>query len=145
MSAPDNKSNRPQTEASVDGSNKIKLVLVGDTTVGKSCLVRNYLHNQYDDDYEPTVLDVYKGIKRVGKHQLDIEIHDTSGDEHLGVNRKVQYTGADVFMICVAANKPDSLTSVSKWRTEIIEACPYTPIMLILTKKDLLDVTDEDE
>ena len=66
MSAPDNKPSRPQTEASVDGSNKIKLVLVGDTTVGKSCLVRNYLHNQYDDDYEPTVLDVYKGIKRVG-------------------------------------------------------------------------------
>ena len=43
----------------------IKIVLVGDTTVGKSCLIRNYLDNTYSDEYEPTVLDVYKGIKSV--------------------------------------------------------------------------------
>ena len=51
-----------------DESNKIKLVLVGDTAVGKSCLVTNYLYNSYEEDYEPTVLDVYKGVKNVHKH-----------------------------------------------------------------------------
>ena len=51
-----------------DESNKIKLVLVGDTAVGKSCLVTNYLYNSYEEDYEPTVLDVYKGVKNVQKH-----------------------------------------------------------------------------
>ena len=71
-----------------DDENKmIKIVLVGDTTVGKSCLIRNYLHNTYSDAYEPTVLDVYKGTKSVYKRQVDVEIHDMSGDEHLGVNR----------------------------------------------------------
>ena len=59
---------RPQTIGMVDESNKIKLVLVGDTSVGKSCLVTNYLFNSYEDDYEPTVLDVYKGVKNVQKH-----------------------------------------------------------------------------
>ena len=44
---------------------KIKVVLVGDTSVGKTCLIQNYLHNQFSDEYEPTVLDVYKGIKNV--------------------------------------------------------------------------------
>ena len=29
----------------------IKIVLVGDTTVGKTCLIRNYLHNVFMDDY----------------------------------------------------------------------------------------------
>ena len=55
------------------------------------------------------MLDVYRGIKNVQKKQIEIEIHDTSGDEHLGVNRKVQYKDADVFMICVAANNQESL------------------------------------
>ena len=104
----------------------------------------NYLHNRYDDDYEPTVLDVYKGVKNVQKHQLEVEIHDTSGDEHLGVNRRVQYVGADVFMICAAANRPESFENIAKWRSEIIEVCPYTPVLLILTKSDLLEMTDED-
>ena len=44
---------------------KIKMVLVGDTSVGKTCLIHNYLHNQFSEEYEPTVLDVYRGTKNV--------------------------------------------------------------------------------
>ena len=83
---------------------ELKVVLVGDTAVGKSCLITNYLKNTFNEDYEPTVLDVFKGTKNVNKKQVEVEIHDTSGDEHLGVSRKVQYQGSDGFMICVAAN-----------------------------------------
>ena len=68
---------------------KLKLVLVGDTAVGKSCLITNYLKNQFTEDYEPTVLDVFIGKKNVNKKQVEVEIHDTSGDEHLNVNRSV--------------------------------------------------------
>ena len=55
--------------------------------MGKTCLIHNYLHNQFSDEYEPTVLDVYRGTKNVKGSQVEIEIHDTSGDDHLGVNR----------------------------------------------------------
>ena len=41
----------------------VKLVLIGDTSVGKSCLVYNYLHQKFSEDYEPNVLDVYHGSK----------------------------------------------------------------------------------
>ena len=121
------------------------MVLCGDTAVGKSCLITNYLHNSFSEDYEPTVLDVYKGVKNVNKQQLSIEIHDTSGDEHLGVNRKVQYQGADCFMICVACNQKSSFDNVDKWRNEIQEVEPSKPVMLILTKSDMADIVDEDK
>jgi small GTP-binding protein len=88
----------------MEGPIKIKLVLVGDTAVGKSAMITNYLFNSFSDEYEPTVLDVYRGTKNVKKKQYEIEIHDTSGDEHLGVNRKIQYKGADAFVICCATN-----------------------------------------
>ena len=118
------------------------MVLTGDTAVGKSCLITNYLNNSFSEDYEPTVLDVYKGIKNVKKKQLEIEIHDTSGDEHLGVNRKVQYKDADCFMICVACNLPTSLESVARWKAEIQEIEPEKPITLILTKSDLAELIE---
>ena len=121
----------------------IKMVLVGDTSVGKSCLIRNYLDNSFSDEYEPTVLDVYKGTKAVRRRQIDIEIHDTSGDEHLGVNRQIQYKGADIFIVCVAANAPDSLNNVPKWTTEIRSIRPNAPIMIILTKGDLVGYIDD--
>ena len=48
-----------------DGPKAIKIVLVGDNSVGKSALIRNYLYNDFSDDYEPTVLDVFKGTKNI--------------------------------------------------------------------------------
>ena len=65
----------------------VKLVLVGDTTVGKSCLIVNYQQQVFSEDYEPNVLDVFKGPKQFEGNQIELEIHDTSGDAHLGVNR----------------------------------------------------------
>ena len=66
------------------------MVLVGDTAVGKSCMITNYLFNVFNEnDYEPTVLDVYRGVKNILKKQVEVEIQDTSGDEHLGINRKI--------------------------------------------------------
>ena len=114
MPAP-NPSNGPQESVDALMANKgygkdeygpktLKLVLVGDTCTGKTCLITNYLNNTFSDIYEPTVLDVYEGTKSVAKKQMKLEIHDTSGDDNLTKNRRVQYQGADVFIICVSCN-----------------------------------------
>ena len=123
------------------------MVLVGDTGVGKSCLITNYLFNSYTSVYEPTVLDVYNG-ERVIDFKSDssdrsltvkIEIHDTSGDDHIGSERKVVYSGADVFMICVAVDSLESYYNINKWFDEIQSVEAEKPIMLILCKSDLED------
>ena len=61
----------------------------------------------------------------------------------MGVNRKVQYQGADCFMICVACNQPSSFENIDKWRNEISEVEPEKPVMLILTKSDMIDIIAE--
>lgn len=106
-------------EVNPNAPKTIKIVLVGDTSVGKTCLIRNYLFNDFSEEYEPTVLDVYKGTKAVKKKQIELEIHDTSGDENLVQSRQVQYTHTDIFIICVAVNNQNSCKNVKKWVTEI--------------------------
>ena len=91
----------------------------------------------FSDDYEPTVLDIFKGPRAFEGKQITLEIHDTSGDEHLGVNRAVSYNGADCFMLCVAVNNRTSLENVEKWMTEIKQIRPDAPILLVGTKSDL--------
>ena len=69
--------------------NHTKIVLVGDTGAGKSCMISNYLNNNYDEHYVPTVLDVYQGQKSVNRTTMELEIHDTAGDENLARNRAI--------------------------------------------------------
>ena len=89
------------------------------------------------------MLDVFRGPMSFEGKQIQLEIHDNSGDPHLGVNRQVCYNKADVFMLCVAVNNQLSLENVQKWRTEIRQVCADTPIMLVGTKSDLRSVSHE--
>ena len=68
---------------------------------------------------------------------MELEIHDTSGDEQLGVNRTVQFNNADIFMLCVAADSPRSLANLDKWLMEIRTVSDSHPIVLVQTKSDL--------
>ena len=58
------------------------------------------------------------------------------------------YKGADCFMICVACDNPDSLTSVNQWKIEVqekMEPNKPKPIVLILTQSDKLEETKNEE
>ena len=92
--------------------------MVGDTAVGKSCLIENYLHNAFSDDYEPTVLDPYRGPKNINKEMVELEIHDTS---HVASNRKVVYKDTDLFLLCCNAVQKSSVDNIPKWKAEIRE------------------------
>ena len=48
-------------------------------------------------------------------------------------------------MICVSANSRDALNNVAKWKAEIQTVEPSMPIMLVLTKADLLEYMEENE
>ena len=74
------KTSNAATAAAHTGPKSIKLVLVGDTTVGKSCLIVNYQQQVFSEDYEPNVLDVFTGFKSIDNYQIELEIHDTTGD-----------------------------------------------------------------
>ena len=62
---------------------KVKITVVGDTNAGKSSLIVNYLNNKFDEKSEPTVLDLYKGVKTVKGVNIKVDIHDTSGDQQV--------------------------------------------------------------
>ena len=119
---------------------------MGDHRVGKTCLIENYLTNEFLEAVFPPDVFVYSGQKEVGGTSVDLEIHDASGDsgeERLVDKRKRAYRDADCFVICVAADKRQSYDNVRKWKDEIQTIVSDKPIVLVLTKSDSDETQDD--
>jgi len=74
---------------------KCKIVLLGDTGVGKSCLTIRFIRNKYFEFQEPTIGAAFlaKNIVCQGK-KLKLEIWDTAGQERYRSLAPMYYRGA---------------------------------------------------
>jgi len=116
----------------------IKLVVIGDGAVGKTCLLISYANNRFPEDYIPTVFDNYVVNLTAGQDTIELGLWDTAGQEEYDRLRPLSYANANVFLVCFSVVNPVSYENVSsKWIPELIHFCPDVPSILVGTKIDL--------
>lgn len=122
-----------------DENIRLKMVIVGDGSTGKTVLLYAYMKKQYDEQYIPTVLDTYHAEIKAKDKRVTLEIYDTAGQEDFAQIRTLIYPGTDVFIMCYSCVFRPSLVNVQKfWVPETIkEVDPKTPIILVGNKLDL--------
>jgi len=119
-------------------SKGIKLVVIGDGAVGKTCLLISYANNRFPEDYIPTVFDNYVVNLTAGDQTIELGLWDTAGQEEYDRLRPLSYANANVFLVCFSVTNPVSFENVtSKWWPEVIHFCPEVPQILVGTKLDL--------
>lgn len=102
----------------------IKIVVVGDGAVGKTCLLTVFANGQFPTNYVPTVFD---NTTKDHTFKLDgedttvqFDIWDTAGQEDLDRLRPLSYRGAGVFLVCFSVMHQASFDNIEfKWLPEI--------------------------
>eukprot|EP01118_Nematostelium_gracile_P015675 TRINITY_DN6323_c0_g1_i1.p1 TRINITY_DN6323_c0_g1~~TRINITY_DN6323_c0_g1_i1.p1 ORF type:complete len:245 (-),score=76.61 TRINITY_DN6323_c0_g1_i1:184-918(-) len=117
----------------------IKVALVGDGTVGKTCLLMSYICQAFLEDYIPTMFDNFSAIEEVDGELLNVILWDTAGQEDYETIRTTTcFPNTHIFIMCFSVVHPDSFHNVKqKWLEELKKAAPETPFILVGTKTDL--------
>eukprot|EP00116_Pleurobrachia_bachei_P010865 sb/3471127/ len=117
--------------------NTIKVVVVGDGAVGKTCLLISYAKNSFPTAYVPTVFDNYSVTVVIGGDPYIVGLFDTAGQEDYDRLRPLSYANTDVFLVCFNINLHPSFENVKeKWVPEISHHCPRIPYILVGTQVD---------
>ena len=118
-----------------------KVVLVGDSFVGKTNIMSKYLKNEFHEDSKATV-GVEFGSKQfnIEGHSIKAQIWDTAGQERYKAITSAYYKGAKGAFVVYDITRKGSFESVEKWVNDLKAAADKSlTIILVGNKCDLED------
>ena len=128
---------------------RIKLILVGDKSVGKTSIITQFSEKQFSNEYIPTIGSdkIMKEIEIKGE-KLNLEIWDTVGQEQYRTVNKIFIKNAQIALIVYDITDKDSFNDLNFWLKEINDNNSKKAICCVLSNKsDLYEnqVVDSEE
>jgi len=116
-----------------------KLLLIGDSGVGKSCLLLRFSDDTYTESYISTIGVDFKirTIELEGK-TIKLQIWDTAGQERFRTITSSYYRGAHGIIVVYDTTDQESFSNLKTWLAEIDRhACDNVNKLLVGNKSDL--------
>jgi len=96
------------------------LVLIGDSGVGKSCLLLRFADDKWTDSYISTIgVDFKIRTIELDQKTIKLQIWDTAGQERFRTISSTYYRGAHGIIVVYDVTNKTSFDNVKRWLTEI--------------------------
>jgi small GTP-binding protein len=108
----------------VDNNITCKVVLVGDSGVGKTCIIQRYVNNDYNENTESTSTSTYSyktlDFKQYNK-SISLDIWDTAGQELYRALAKNFYLNASIGILVYDIRRKESFESIKDYWYEQVK------------------------
>ncbi|KAA0203542.1 hypothetical protein HAZT_HAZT008853, partial [Hyalella azteca] len=127
----------------------LKVVILGDGGVGKSCLMNRFVSDRFDENSFHTI-----GVEFLSKEielngeTYSLQIWDTAGQERFKSLRTPFYRGSDMCLLTFALDDRQSFQNLDTWRREFIHYADVKadfPFMVVGNKLDLPRAVTKEE
>ena len=116
-----------------------KVVLIGDTSVGKTNILSKYLTNDFDPDSKATV-GVEFGTKnfKIEDNIVKVQIWDTAGQERYRSITNAYYKGAKGSLLVYDITNPKTFENIDRWLSDLkVNGDENISVVLLGNKSDL--------
>jgi len=118
-----------------------KLILIGDSGVGKSCLLLRFTEDSFQKTFVSTIGVDFKSrtIELEGK-KIKLQIWDTAGQERFSTITGSYYRGAHGIIVVYDVTNQESFENVKRWLEVIDREAPIRDVtkLIVGNKCDLL-------
>jgi len=119
-----------------------KLVLIGDSGVGKSCLLLRFADDSFTDSYISTIgVDFRFRTVTIDGKTVKLQIWDTAGQERFRTITSAYYRGAHGIIMVYDVTNQDSFDHVEEWLNEVNRHASESTMKLLVGNK--ADLTEE--
>lgn len=116
-----------------------KIIIIGDSGIGKSCVLKRLMEDDFRDDHDITVgVEFGSNLIMVEDKILKLQVWDTAGQESFRSITKIFYRGAHVVMLSFSIINGMSFENLTDWLREVRTQCsPEVMIFIVGNKSDL--------
>ena len=124
-------------EEEEDSCRLYKILLLGDSSVGKSCLLLRYCDDSFQDIHLATIgLDFrLKTINLENNKKIKAQIWDTAGQDRFRAITKNYYRGANGILLIFDITDRSSFEHIRNWIEQIKEEAPEQIIIYLVGNK----------
>ncbi|EAY01113.1 small GTP-binding protein, putative [Trichomonas vaginalis G3] len=123
---------------------EIKVILVGNSGVGKTTLISAISQGKFNSDQKSTIAPSYSYLEIKNKKGTTsrLQVWDTAGQERYASISQIFYRDSSVALVCLEVGDENNINSAIEWEEKVLTEQSNCHIFYVITKSDMNDPKD---